>query len=131
VSLHKLAEYNNTLETTVAYQVRYYPWSKLSSAATRATVWQKSSVMSKKELLEDVNEDKTHVIFTDDSWFGINWEYNNIPTEEQWNQLPNSTLIRVQFRISPLAGGTGRIAILTLVSKIIDNPEHSEIRNYS
>jgi hypothetical protein len=124
VTLHKSPEQNSKLDSTVAYQVSYYPWSKLGAAGIKCIAWHKTSVLTKRELLEDCNDDKSQVVFLKDgTWFKINWEFNNIPTEQQWNDLASDTLLRVQFRISSFCGGTGRVAILSVLGI-----EQSELR---
>jgi len=115
-NLHKPASQNSRQNSTVAYAIMYYPWSKLSPQTNRLVAWQKTIVFEKSELLDFLDEDCVKVTFPgDNSQFVIKWEYNNIPTEEQWNALEWDQLIRVQFRVSSLAGDTGRIAILSLI----------------
>jgi len=116
MSLHKPAEQNSHLDSTVAYQVCYYPWSALSSNARGKIAWHKTVVYTKNELLAELNEDKTRIYFVDDSsQFHLRWEFNNVPTQRQWDDLESDQLIRVQFRISGLAEETGRIALLSLI----------------
>lgn len=116
MSLHKSPEENSHLDSTVAYQVNYYPWSSLSENAKRKIAWHKTVVYTKHELLAELNEDKTVMYLADDSsQFILKWEFGNVPTQRQWDDLESDQLIRVQFRISGLAEDTGRIALLSLI----------------
>ena len=115
-ALHKPPAMNGKLDTTIAYQVMFYPWSKLSVNAERAIAWHKSLVVTKEKLLDMLDEEQTEIYLSPcDEAFDVRWEYNNIPTQEEWKALSDKTQIRVQFRISSIAGGNGRAAILALV----------------
>lgn len=134
-ALHKPPTMNTKLDTTVAYQVGYYPWSKLSSSAGRAIAWHRSIVMTKEELLSKLNEQQTEIFNDNDqNSFEVRWEYNNIPTQKQWHSVPADALIRVQYRISSLVGGSGRVAILTLLGithSDLSNDDHGGLNSVS
>jgi len=107
---------NSRLDSTVAYAVTYYPWSRLSVHTTKLIAWQKTVVFQKSELILEMDEDLLNIFFPGDrTKFVVKWEYNNVPTKEQWDALDQDQFIRVQFRISSLAGDTGRIALLSLI----------------
>src|SRR6187399_899445 len=107
---------NSRLDSTVAYAVTYYPWSKLSVHTTKLIAWQKTVVFVKSELILEMDDDLLNIFFPGDrTKFVVKWEYNNVPTKEQWDALDQDQFIRVQFRISSLAGDTGRIALLSLI----------------
>ena len=107
---------NSRLDSTVAYAVTYYPWSKLGQHTTKLIAWQKTVVFVKSELILEMDDDLLNIFFPGDrTKFVVKWEYNNVPTKEQWDALDQDQFIRVQFRISSLAGDTGRIALLSLI----------------
>ena len=109
-------ETQSRLDSTVAYAITYYPWSKLSTHTTKLIAWQKTVVFVKSELILEMDEDLLNIFFPGDrTKFVVKWEYNNVPTKEQWDALDQDQFIRVQFRISSLAGDTGRIALLSLI----------------
>jgi len=116
-AIHKPPSQNSKHDTTIAYQVGFYSWARLSSAARRAVAWHKTIVVSKEKLLGMLDESQVEIFANgDDKGFKIRWEYNNIPTQEQWHNVPLNSVIRVQFRISSLIGDSGRVAILTILN---------------
>lgn len=99
------------LQTLLAYKIRCYPYYALSTAAVNKIAWRKFMNMTRKQLLEALNEDSTAIIYLGHS-YKITWQYGNTPTEEEWNKI---TGVTVDLRASPLLGTTGT-AILNIFS---------------
>lgn len=114
--LHKSEKENSPSDSTIAYQVTYFPWSRLHPQAKREVAWNRTVVFTKQELLESLDEDRVLIYLPkSNSQFYVVWEFNNVPTKQQWDELEPDQLVRVQFRISGLADYCGRVAILSIV----------------
>lgn len=104
-------------ETQFAQQINYFPWGDLSPDQQKRIVFHKHQVMRKSGLLALLSEDKKTLVLPFDSRgftdFLINWQHNNVPTEKEWEARSEQTLVHVDYRISPLARGHGRVAVLS------------------
>lgn len=98
-------------KTMLAYRVKHWPWQELSLAGRERTVANRLVYLPKQRLLELCNETLTRVTIDNYDWH-INWAWNNIPTEEEWNKKSDKYLIRIELRISPLIPNA-RAAILS------------------
>jgi hypothetical protein len=106
---------HNKQQTLLAYKIRCYPYYALSTAAVNKIAWRKFTNMTRAELLESLNEDKTALIYLGHS-YPINWQYGNVPTEAEWNKI---TGVTVDLRASPLLGtvGTAILNVFSMESK--------------
>lgn len=104
--------------TMIAYTVNYYPSYKAEK--TKLIYWHKEILVNKVELLAQCNEDLTHMslVHTDpstarlDEMFLIHWEYNNIPTQEEWSKMQEHSTFRLEYRVSPAAEGNGKVVVI-------------------
>lgn len=93
-------EVNNRKETQLAYKIKFYPWQELSDKAKELIVLRKHNYYRKSEIICRLNE--TLETFTlRDTEYQIVWQYNNIPTELEWERKSNSYIIHIDFRFSP------------------------------
>lgn len=97
--------------TMLAYRVKHWPNSELSSAARGKIISNKLRYMPKRDLLAACNEHKTHMM-VGNRRYAIAWAWNNIPTELEWDKKSDSYLIRVELRCSPLIK-EGYLALLS------------------
>ena len=93
-------EIQNRQETQLAYKIKCYPWQELSEKAKELIVLRKHSYFHKREILTKLNE--TLEVFTlRDTNYQIVWEYNNIPTQAEWEKKSDGYVIHIDFRFSP------------------------------
>jgi len=98
-------------QTQLAYKLKYYPKISLSPAA-RKFIWHTIHIVyTKALLLEHVNADRSQLFFRG-TYIPIVWEFNNIPTEEEWNKYKDTDYIAVEYRKSALIPGK-YVAILS------------------
>lgn len=100
---------NDRQFTQLAYEVGFYPYSRIREAGKKLIAYSRTARMEKWELLQKLNEQQTLV----DDDFLVRWSYNNIPTKTEWDKLSEYDLLIVQYRISPaIAANNGRIALI-------------------
>lgn len=87
-------------QTQLAYRVKFFPFNTLSESAKDLIVWSKLVYMRKKDIEDNLNEDKTKIIYRSKEYV-ILWAYNNIPTQKEWEGKSESFNIRCEFRASP------------------------------
>lgn len=95
-------------ETQLAYEASFYPQTKLH--AGHKLVWSKALYLTKEYIESHILD---NLFWNRDGSFVIHWEYNNIPTEQEWNRiLPKFTFL-AHLRISPLIkANQGRVIVL-------------------
>lgn len=98
-------------KTMLAYRVKHWPLSELSPVAKSKLVSNKLVYLPKHVILDNCNEDRTHMFFKNRR-YAIAWAWNNIPTELEWDKKSDSCLIRVELRVSPLIK-EGYLALLS------------------
>lgn len=99
--------------TTFAYELGHFPRNQLSDTHKKLLFWHRTQRMDKSLFVRRLSEDLTEFFWADDPRpFKIHWLYGAVPTELEWESLPNDTMIFVDLRISPVFEGSGRIALL-------------------
>lgn len=104
-------------ETRLAYQASYFPIERIRRKVHKI-VWDRFYCLRPEEFELLCNAELTLVQLpkTDKlpQEFAIHWEYNCIPTEEEWNRIVrNGTMISINYRISPLIKDCdGRVALM-------------------
>jgi hypothetical protein len=86
--------------TQLAYRIKYWPTSALSDAAKNLVVWHKPLLLTKQDILDRCNEDKTKFLHGFKE-YAIVWAWNNIPTEQEWNKIPAQRNLLIELRLSP------------------------------
>jgi hypothetical protein len=86
--------------TQLAYMVRCFPWGCLPLAGKKLVSWRRSQLVAKHQLLQDINEDMTHLVYKGREYL-IVWQFGAIPTELEWLELPPSWQVSCDFRFSP------------------------------
>jgi hypothetical protein len=112
-------------QTMLAYKASYYPYYTLNDACQIR--WHHILMLTKAQILSRCNEELTEIEWVDklhDSRFErskpfrIHWAYNNIPTQREWEQLLDSTVFVVDYRISPLIkDGGGRVCLFSFSTR--------------
>ena len=93
-------EVHNRQETQLAYKIKFYPWNDLSDKAKELIILRKQSYFRKYDVVNRINE--TLETFTlRETTYQIVWQYNNIPTQEEWEKKSDSYLIHIDCRFSP------------------------------
>lgn len=110
--------------TQLAYMLNYYPAALLPpTTATNFIAWSKRTMMTKTKLLAMCNEELTTLrIPSSHLDFKIQWAFNNIPTELEWERKGGGYLIGVELRLSAV---TGPIALLSFGTVKHINPAWS------
>lgn len=102
-------------QTQLAFKLKYYPRRALNSNACKF-IWNTIYLtLTKAQVLEHLNEDRTAIFFRG-QYVPIAWEFNNIPTEEEWNKYRDSDFIAIEYRKSAVIPGK-YIAILSFVAR--------------
>jgi hypothetical protein len=107
-------------QTQLAYKLSYYPPARLSQEAKRRIVWHASMLLTKAQILQRCTVDLTKIDWPleESKPFQIHWEYNNIPTEAEWNKFPETAMFYVDYRISPLIkAGEGRVCVIGIANR--------------
>jgi hypothetical protein len=94
----------NRKETQLAYRVKYWPFKELSPAAKELIAYNKKVFLKKGTILDQCNEDKTK-LFRGGREYQIVWEYNNMPTRQEWEGKTDNYLISCEFRGSAAIEG--------------------------
>lgn len=93
-------EVHNRQETQLAYKIKFYPYAELSDKAKELITLRKHSYFRKQHVVNLLNESLDTFTLRETS-YQIVWQYNNIPTQEEWEKKSDSYLIHVDFRFSP------------------------------
>ena len=93
-------EVHNRQETQLAYKVKFYPYDELSDKAKELIILRKQSYFRKSRILEFIDESLEYFNYRSTD-YQIVWQYNNIPTQEEWEKKSDNYLIHVDFRFSP------------------------------
>lgn len=102
-------------QTQLAYKLKYYPKVSLSPSAKKF-IWNTLHVgYTKALLMEHINHDRSKLFFRG-QYIPIVWEFNNIPTEEEWNKYKDTDYIAVEYRKSALIPGK-YVAILSFSTR--------------
>ena len=118
-SLFRPPEQNTKQFSTFAHEIACYPAKELTPSHLRLIRWRKTQKLSKQVLLMRLSEDLTQYYFTDDpNPFQLRWIHDKVPTEFEWNSLTPEQEVFVDLRISPAIPNGGRIALLSLGSRI-------------
>lgn len=91
-------------QTQLAYRIRYWPYNQLSKAARDLIRSFKLFYLRKDQLLARCNAERNRLTFNGVD-YQIVWEYNNMPTEKEWNGKTDSFLVHVELRGSPVIEG--------------------------
>lgn len=88
--------------TQLMYAANYFPHNELD-AAERLVVWHHKKMFYKGQILAMLNEDMTLINYAphnkvEQQW-EINWKYNAIPTQLEWERKSNSYIIYCEFRV--------------------------------
>jgi hypothetical protein len=98
-------------KTQLAYRVKYWPINELSEAAKCLCHTNIRVVMTKAAITISLSESAS-AIYHHARWYSIVWVHNNMPTEMEWNKVPDNQLLYVNFRESP-AIDSYRVAIMS------------------
>jgi len=110
--------------TQLAYEVGFYPWSRIREGGKRLVVYHRSTILWKWEVLQKLDENQ---LLLDDE-FLVRWSYNNIPTKKEWDDLSDWSKVVVQYRISPaIKDNGGRVAIIVATNWIQDKTRKGNI----
>lgn len=110
--------------TQLAYMLNYYPAALLpANTADNFIAWSKRTMITKSKLLTLCNEELTTLRTNASNLdFKIQWAFNNIPTELEWERKGGGYLIGVEFRLSAV---TGPIVLLSFGTVKHINPAWS------
>jgi hypothetical protein len=99
-------------QTQLAYMLNYYPLDAIPAPTVDNFIaWKRKTVITKADLLARCNEELTTMhINGSDLAFKIQWAFNNIPTEIEWERKGGGYLIGMEARLSAV---TGPIVILS------------------
>jgi len=93
-------EIHDRQETQLAYKIKFYPWQELSDKAKELIILRRRSYFRKHDVVDMLDE--TMETFTlRETAYQIVWQYNNIPTREEWEKKSDGYLIHVDCRFSP------------------------------
>jgi hypothetical protein len=91
-------------QTQLAFKLRYYPRRALNSNACKF-IWNTIHItLTKAQVIEHLNADRTAIFFRG-QYIPIVWQFNNIPTEGEWNKYHDSDFIDIEYRKSALIPG--------------------------
>lgn len=91
-------------KTQLAYRIKYWPYNQLSGAARKLIRNFRLFYLRKDKLLSYCNEER-NMLTIDGVDYPIAWEYNNMPTEKEWDGKSDGYLIHVELRASPVIDG--------------------------
>jgi hypothetical protein len=130
--------------SSLAFEAAFYP--RDSIGAQHRVVYHYDFAVKKAELLTMLNEDMNILEVPMPGklcpYFPIAWEYNNMPSAREWENLSYRAVISVTLRISPIIADritsnlnfSGRVALLKIypnqyaLEKCYDSRE--PVRNY-
>ena len=93
-------EIHDRQETQLAYKIKFYPWQELSNKAKELIVRTSHEYFHKRDIVAGLDE--TMETFTlRATTYQIVWQYNNIPTQAEWEKKTDGYIIHVDFRFSP------------------------------
>lgn len=124
MALFNKLPYPDSKQTQLAYMLNYYP-AHLMPANTVVShiAWSRKLHIPKDTLLSMCNEELTTMrIRTSELDFKLQWAFNNVPTELEWQRKGGGYLITVELRISPI---TGPVALLSFGTVKHINPAHA------
>lgn len=103
----KLTDPDRT-KTQLAYMANYFPWKDLTPGAEELIVWRQRLHMHKGILVNSLDETKECLqYYTKPSRvqeFKLCWQYNNVPTEIEWNKKSDTFILSVDLRILKTVG---------------------------
>jgi hypothetical protein len=102
-------------QTQLAYKLKYFPRRALNPNACKF-IWHTIHIAyTKAGLLEHLNSERTKLYFRGQE-VPIVWEYNNIPTVQEWDKYPDTDFIAVEYRKTALVEGK-YVAILSFSTR--------------
>lgn len=110
-------------QTQLAYRIKYWPWNQLSGAAKQLIRHTSQFYLRKSDILAGCNEERNMLNIRGVNYH-IVWEYNNMPTEREWDGKPANYLIHVELRHSP-ATPEYYVALLSFKLPSSSLPAHS------
>lgn len=113
-------------DNMLTYTVNFFPFHRFGHE-WRFIHFQQSCVMTKKGLLNNLSDDLCFVFLPRDTSsrpFKLHWAYNNIPTEIEWNKMSEDSTFFLEYRISPMCSGGGRVCVIE-VDRAIFVPAHA------
>jgi hypothetical protein len=87
--------------TQLAYKVKFFPWREVPTSAKLLVSWRRFIYRTKTEVLKDINDEMTCITYKN-RCYTIVWEYNNIPTQQEWERKSDNYQLSCDFRFSPL-----------------------------
>lgn len=90
-------------KTQLAFAANYIPAPLLSEYAKKLISWQFKKKLYKGQILATLNDDMTHMTYAPrnkhlQDW-AINWAYNAIPTQIEWERKSTGYIIDCDFRV--------------------------------
>lgn len=90
-------------KTQLAYKANYFPRKQLDDEAGRLICWHSRKMLYKAQILVGLNEDMTMLNYAPhnkllQTW-AIHWEFNNIPTQLEWERKSDTYIIECDFRV--------------------------------
>jgi len=106
-------DYDRT-KTQLSYAAQFL-LHDLPEAARQLIVWRRKIMLRKGQLTQLLTEGKESLRYqlkpgTMPNIYKINWEYNAIPTEQEWERKSNGYIITVDLRI---VKDVGPVAVLS------------------
>lgn len=125
MALFKKSEKPDT-ETQFVYRLRYYPFAKLGPGTEQRVIWKKTLIFT-RALIEESMDESGYFVHSG-MRFQLNWIFNNIPTEAEWQATEPGRVIAVQLRIITPYSGREAIALLCPVNpKLVVRDPHAEL----
>lgn len=104
-------------QTQLAYKLKYWPLSMLGSKARDCIIPGKHTrphgVAWTKQMILDkiIDQEDKRFLLHDGIKYEINWLFNCIPTEEEWDKKSDSYILKVEFRFLRYQGELPKIIL--------------------
>ena len=112
-TLYQLLDTPDRSKTQLMYAANYFPHKELDGAE-RLVCWHHHKMLYKAQIVRALNEDMTLITYAPHNkaaqQWEINWKYNAIPTQLEWERKTDSYIISCEFRV--LLGGS-KIVLLS------------------
>jgi len=107
-------KYYDRTKTQLSYAAQFLIHG-LPEAARQLIVWRRKIMLRKGQLMQLLTEGKESLRYqlkpnVMPNVYKINWEYNAIPTEQEWERKSNGYIITVDLRV---VKDVGPIAVLS------------------
>lgn len=102
-TLYQLLDTPDRTKTQLMYQANYFPHKELSEQAERLIAWHHHKMLYKAQILSMLSDDMTTLRYAPHNkeaqdW-AIQWKYNSIPTQIEWERKTDSYIISCEFRV--------------------------------